>query len=152
MKPTNFRMLTVLTAVAVLGTLTLAAATGTKAIQQRQEAMEKIGGAMQPLGAIAKKEAKFDAKVVQSSAQTIADHLKKSADLFPEGSDAGEVETWSKAEIWSDREKFDKDLDSTLAAALALEQVTEEAAFLPALGALGNGCKSCHDTYRRPKS
>ena len=152
MKSTKLRLLTVLTAIAVLATLTMAAATGTKAIQQRQKAMEEIGGAMKALGAIAKKEAPFDATVVQSSAKTIVEHLKKSADLFPEGSDAGEVETWSKAEIWSDREGFNKDLEGTMAAALALEQVTEEADFLPALGALGNGCKSCHDTYRRPKS
>jgi cytochrome c556 len=29
--------------------------------------------------------------------------------------------------------------------------VTEEKDFLPALGRLGNACKSCHQTYRRPK-
>jgi cytochrome c556 len=113
--------------------------------------MEGIGDAMKALGAVAKKEAPFDAKVVQSSAKTIADRLKKAAELFPEGSASGEVETWAKAEIWSDRENFDKDLEGAMAAAAALQQVTEEAAFLPALGALGNGCKSCHDTYRRPK-
>jgi cytochrome c556 len=29
--------------------------------------------------------------------------------------------------------------------------VTEESAFRPALGKLGNSCKECHQTYRRPK-
>ncbi len=32
-----------------------------------------------------------------------------------------------------------------------MQSVTDEAAFGPALGALGNGCKTCHDAYRRPK-
>ena len=36
-------------------------------------------------------------------------------------------------------------------AAEALKAVTEEAAFRPALGKLGNSCKSCHQDYRRPK-
>ena len=29
--------------------------------------------------------------------------------------------------------------------------VTDEAAYRPALGKLGNSCKSCHQDYRRPK-
>jgi cytochrome c556 len=143
--------LTVIAAFAVVATLAMAAATGTMAIKQRQGAMEDIGKAMKALGAIAKKEEPFDAEVVESSAKTIADRLKKAADLFPEGSGAGDVETWAKAEIWSDRENFDKDLQGAHSAAVAMQSVSDEAAFGPALGALGNGCKSCHDAYRRPK-
>ena len=33
-----------------------------------------------------------------------------------------------------------------------VESVTEESAFMPALGKLGNSCKSCHQDYRRPKN
>ena len=35
--------------------------------------------------------------------------------------------------------------------AVALRSVAAEPAFGPALGELGNGCKNCHETYRRPK-
>jgi len=144
-------MLTVLAVVGTVASITLAAATGTQAIQERQEAMEDIGKAMKALATIAKKQAPFDADVVKASAETIANHLNTAADLFPEGSDSGDVETWAKAEIWSDHESFSQAFESAEAAAVAMQSVTDEAAFGPALGALGNGCKTCHDAYRRPK-
>lgn len=151
MNGTKIRMLTVLAVVGAVASITLAAATGTQAIQERQEAMEDIGKAMKALATIAKKQAPFDADVVKASAETIANHLNTAADLFPEGSDSGDVETWAKAEIWSDHESFKKAFESAEAAAVAMQSVTDEAAFGPALGALGNGCKTCHDAYRRPK-
>jgi cytochrome c556 len=144
-------MLVALAAVAVVISVTFAATTGTAAIKERQEAMEKMGQAMQALGAIAKKQAPFDAKVVKTQAGTIASELKTAAGLFPDGSDKGDVETWAKAEIWSEREAFARDFEAAVAAAVAMQSVTEEAAFGPALGTLGNGCKACHGTYRRPK-
>jgi cytochrome c556 len=151
MRETKLRMLTALAAVAVVASIAVAATTGTTAIKERQEAMEEVGKAMKALGAIAKKEAPFDAEVVAANAETIANRLKKAADLFPQGSDKGDVETWAKAEIWSDRENFEKGLKTAAAAAVTMQSVTEEAAFGPALGALGNGCKTCHDKYRRPE-
>jgi cytochrome c556 len=144
-------MFIALAAVAAVVSIAGATATGTTAIKERHEAMEDIGQAMKALAAIAKKEAPFDAGVVKASAETIANLLEKAADLFPDGSDKGDVETWAKAEIWTDRENFNKDLQSAHAAAVEMQSVTDEAAFGPALGALGNGCKTCHDKYRRPK-
>lgn len=151
MKNTKLRMLTALAAVTAVASITVAAATGTAAIKARQQAMEDILEAMKSLGAIAKKQAPFDADVVKASADTIANNLNKAAELFPEGSDEGDVETWAKPEIWTDRENFQTHLEKASAAAVAMQSVTDEAEFGPALGALGNGCKSCHDTYRRPK-
>ena len=127
------------------------AGSSTDAIKDRQQAMKDVGGAMQNLGAIAKQEAPFDAGVVKHNAGVIADALKKSAALFPEGSDKGEVETWSMSEIWSDRADFDQKFDAAVIAAVALQSASVESAFLPALGELGNACKACHQTYRRPK-
>jgi cytochrome c556 len=106
---------------------------------------------MKTLGAIAKKEEPFDADVVRASAAKIADHLAQAAELFPAGSDLGEVQTWAKPEIWTDRGHFDELLESTRQAAVDLQSVTKADAFPPALGKLGNGCKSCHDLYRLPK-
>jgi len=138
-------------AVAVVVTISAAATTSTEAIKQRQEAMEGVRDGMMTLGAIAKKEQPFDAEVVRASAAKIADHLAQAAELFPAGSDKGEVQTWAKPEIWTDRGHFDEFLESTRQAAVDLQSVTKADAFPPALGKLGNGCKSCHDTYRLPK-
>jgi cytochrome c556 len=136
---------------AVVASLALVSAGTAGVIHKRQAAMEQVGKAMGGLAAIAKKEAPFDAEVVKKHASAVAEHLKKSAGLFPEGSQSGEAETWAKAEVWTDRETFDKGMQSAVEAAVALGQVTEADAFGPALGKLGNGCKGCHSTFRRPK-
>ena len=71
--------------------------------------------------------------------------------MFPAGSESGDVQTWAKADIWSDRTQFDKLMTSTHQAAMDMQSVTEAEAFGPALGKVGYGCKSCHDLYRLPK-
>ena len=119
------------------------------AYQDRHMAMEAVGDAMKSLGAIAKKQTPFDAAVVKANATTIADHLKKASTLFPAGSGGGESR--AKPEIWTDAAGFEKGMKDGQAAAVALQSVSDEAAFGPALGALGSSCKSCHDKYRIPK-
>ena len=119
------------------------------AFHDRRAAMEAVGDAMKPLGAIAKKQAPFDAAVVKANATTIADNLKKASTLFPAGSGGGESR--AKAEIWTDTAGFEKGMKEAHAAAVALQSVSDEAAYGPALGALGSTCKSCHDKYRLPK-
>lgn len=139
-------------AVATVGlSVAVRAASGTEAIKARQHAMETIDDTMKVLGAMAKKETPFDAAVVKKSAATIAESLKTAEPLFPPGSDKGDVETWAKAEIWSDPEMFSETMKKAQAAAVALQSVSEEAALRPALGQLGTNCKACHDMYRRPK-
>ncbi len=115
----------------------------------RHEAMEQIGDAMKGLGKVAKGQAPFDATFVASSATTITERLDEATKLFPPGSDTGE--THAQPEVWSDRAGFDKAMKDAQAAAAALQAVKEEAAFRPALGALGQRCKACHDKYRMPE-
>ncbi len=131
--------------------LSFAAQTATEAIQARQKAMKGIDGAMESLVAIAKKQAPFDAAVVKKAGETIASHLTEAQGLFPAGSEKGDVQTWAKPTIWSDGAGFAAALKSSHEAATALAGVKEEAAFLPALKALGGSCKHCHETYRLPK-
>lgn len=120
-------------------------------VEDRQAAMKAVGKAMGALAAIAKKETPFDAAVVKQSGTTIATKLDEAKTYFPEGSDKGDVETYAKAEIWANRSGFEEALNKAQAAAVAMAAVTEEAHFGAALGNLGNGCKGCHDNFRRPK-
>jgi cytochrome c556 len=131
--------------------LSVAAMTATEAIKEREKMMEGIRDEMKTLGAIAKKEQPFDAEVVHASAATIAENLKRSAELFPEGSDKGDVDTEAKAEIWTNRDQFDELLAAAHQAAVDMQSVSSAEEFPPALGKLGNGCKSCHDLFRQPK-
>ena len=126
-----------------------AAVIAADAFHDRHMAMEAVGDAMKPLAAIAKKQAPFDAAVVKTNATTIADNLKKASTLFPAGSGGGD--SLAKPEIWSDPAGFEKRMKDAHAAAVALQAVSDEAAYGPALGALGGNCKSCHDKYRLPK-
>jgi cytochrome c556 len=118
------------------------------AFQDRHMAMEEVNDAMKALGAIAKKQAPFDAAVVKANATTIADNLKLASTLFPAGSGGGDSR--AKPEIWTDAAGFEKTMKDAQAAAVALQSVPDEAAFGPALGALGGNCKACHDKYRLP--
>ncbi len=151
----NMKLVVAAAAVAVLAVGAASVATsspeGTAAIKARQEAMEAIGSAMGPLAAIAKGEAPFDAAAVKKNAGTIAENLKKSGALFPEGSDKGDGETWAKEEIWTNFADFELKMQTARTQAEALGAVTDEAAYRPALGKLGTSCKSCHQDYRRPK-
>ena len=128
------------------------ATSNTDVIKERQEAMSGVGEAMGALAGIAKGEAPFDAGVVAKNAGVIEGHLRDSGRLFPEGSGEGDIETWAKPEIWADYEDFVLKLEQSQASAGALKAVTEESAFRPVFGKLGDSCKACHTDYRRPKN
>jgi len=136
---------------ALVVTATSVDSSSTDVIKDRQQAMKDVGGAMQNLGSIAKKETPFEAAVVRENAAVVAEALKRAADLFPEGSDRGAAETWAKPEIWSRRADFGKKLETAQGAAVAMQSVAAESAFSPALAKLGDACKACHQAYRRPK-
>ena len=121
------------------------------AVDDRQATMKAIGKAIGALAAIAKGEAPFDAAVVKENASTIAAKLEAYKDMFPEGSQKGGKETWAKPEAWTDRAGFEAARRKAHDAAVALAAVSNESQFGSALGALGDGCKGCHEKYRRPK-
>lgn len=138
-------------AAAVAATTLVAETSPADAIKARQQAMEGIGGSMKGLGAIAKKQAPFDAAVVKKSAAEIAKGLETARGLFGPGTDKGDVKTYAKPEAFSEAAAFSASLQASHAAAVALQAVTTEAAFGPALQQLGGTCKSCHEKYRLPK-
>ncbi|MGI9462706.1 MAG: c-type cytochrome [Aestuariivirgaceae bacterium] len=122
------------------------------AVTDRQATMKQVGDSMKALAAIAKGEAAFDAAVVKSNGEKLAKLFETAKGLFPPGSETGEKETWAKPEIWQDKDTFLKIMDDGIAASTTLAAVAAEDGLRPALGNLGNnGCKACHEKFRRPK-
>lgn len=139
---------------AVIGLVAVIGVTGTAfagPIEDRQANMKNVGKAMGALAAIAKKEAPFDAGVVNTNATSLGDNVKQAKAHFPDGSATGDKETWAKAEIWQNKADFDAKADKAVEAAMQMASVTAEANFGAAMGALGAACKACHTDYRRPK-
>jgi cytochrome c556 len=122
-------------------------------IEDRQKSMKEQGAALGVLVKMLKNEAPFDAAQVKAVSDTLIAHFQSDKTLFPEGSDKGDVETWAKAEIWSDNADFLKRFDDAIVDATALGTVTDLAALGPALGKLGKeDCGACHEKFRRPKN
>ena len=121
-------------------------------IDERQEAMKAVGGAIKKLAAIAKGQMDFDAGVVKSSAMTIKSSLETASSRFPEGSgEESGIKTRANPEIWLDEEGFAKAMKNAIAAAENMASVTKGEDFMPALGQLGSACKNCHKTFRAPE-
>jgi cytochrome c556 len=148
MKVTRFAVPFAVLVASFLGTAPVARLASDPA-KERHETMEAVGSGMKAMVSIAKKETPFDAAVVEKNAGAMAENLEKASKLFPEGSGGGESR--AKAEIWSDAAGFEKAMKDGIAAAKALQAVKDEAAFGPAMQAVGASCKSCHDKYRLPR-
>ena len=138
----------------VLSALALGTATAQEAdpAAVRHKMMAHVGKAAGHLGAMAKGEAPFDARVADAALRAMNAAALGFGSQFPEGSETG-GETRAAPAIWSDRAGFDAALDAFLAdteSAIAAE-VSDLDAMRAAFGAVAENCKSCHDTYRLPK-
>ena len=151
MRKTTKIMTGIVTALAISAGGVMAASHLNK-IGERQKAMKAVGGGIKVLVGIAKGQTAFDPAVVKKAALTIKANLNAAKSMFPEGTDpdAG-VKTRAKDEIWLDMEGFQAAMKTAIAAADNMSGVTEQSAFMPALGKLGAGCKGCHEKYRAPK-
>jgi cytochrome c556 len=120
-------------------------------IEDRQAGMKQVGKAIGALADIAKGNTPYDAATVKTNADLILEGWKKAFANFTPGSENGPPETYAKPEIWSDPDGVKAAEDNAMKALATLAATTDEASFKTALGGLGNGCKNCHDKYRRPK-
>ncbi len=101
---------------------------------------------------IVKGEKPYDAEAIKAAFGGIDAACADWANFWTEDSMKGtSVETYAKAEIWSDKAGFEKAGGAAYAAGQALRAATDEASFKAAFGAFGAGCKGCHDGFRRPK-
>jgi len=127
-------------------------------IQARQSYMRILSFNLGLLGAMAKDEAPYDAKIATAAAGNLlaAAKMDNSA-MWPAGSSADAPgladKTRAKPEIWStypevsEKHQALTDALTTMAAAAGdgLDAVKTN------MGAVGKGCKGCHESFRVPK-
>lgn len=126
-----------------------------QASEVREGHMKAFGAALRTLGGMAQEEAPYDAAAAQAAADSILEHATSPdwAVMWPEGSAQGELED-SKAlpAIWENPEDFEAKHQALIEAATAMQAGagTDLAAVQASLGAIGQSCGGCHETYRAP--
>jgi len=111
--------------------------------------MSQFGKAAGHLGAMAKGEAPFDARLADAAFRAMNAAALGFGGKFPEGSETG-AETEAAPAIWSDRAGFDAAIAALIAdtdAAIAAEAGDLET-MRAAFGTVAENCKSCHESYR----
>ena len=139
-------------AFAVLAAAPAFAGAADDAITARQACMKANGGAMGAMVPMIKGEKPFDAKVV-------ADALGKAEAACagwagwwgPDTQKGDKVETWAKAEIWTDAAGFEAAGAAYGKGFAAVKAATDDASFKAAFNEFGGSCKGCHEKFRRPK-
>jgi cytochrome c556 len=130
----------------------LAWAAADDAIKGRQGCMKAHGKMMGEFAKMFKGETPYDPAVVK---EQIAANDAACADWdkwWGEDTMKGETaETWAKPEIWSDAAGFKAAGEAFYPKYVAVKDSTDEASFKAAFPALGDGCKGCHEKFRRPK-
>jgi cytochrome c556 len=120
------------------------------AVKYRKAAMTMMGNHMGRLGGMAKGSVAFDANVAAANADLIATLSKLPYAAFVEGT-AGTDKGSAKANIWTERAKFDEaarlfqNEASRLAAAARSGNVDQ---FKSAFGNTSKACDSCHDSFQ----
>jgi len=127
-------------------------------IEARQAFMQVYRFNIGLLGAMAKGEMPYDAEQASAAANNLlaASRMSNGA-MWPAGSDMGaeglKGMTWAKPDIWTNMPKVGK---KSRALTEALEAMTASAgngldALRSNMGAVGDGCKGCHDPFRASK-
>lgn len=138
---------------AAAASLTVAAVTAqaeetNPAIVHRQAIYKIVSGHMQDLKAGLFLKGGSDN--LAWDAESIVAAFQHMGNAYPEGSDKGE--TKAKANIWTEREKFQEAGKKAYGAAVALVEATkagDQAKSAEAFKALGGACKACHEDFRK---
>lgn len=118
-------------------------------IAARKATMKKIGGSLAVLVKMNKGETPYDAASAKAAVEAIANDLKGVDANFPAGSDQGDTKAGAK--IWEDMAGFKAALakaEETSKGAVALAGKDADG-LKAAIGAIGQSCSGCHNTYRK---
>ena len=120
------------------------------AIKHRQSVMTLQGHYVGPLFAMANGRVPFDAKLAADNAEILSTLTRLAWVGFVEGTDKGE--TNAKPEIWKEKARFDetaRKLQDDVAKLNAAAKTGNLDQIKAAVGAVGQTCKLCHDTFRK---
>ncbi len=147
------RLLVAVASVAGLLTALPAAAQFQKpedAVKYRKAGMTMIAAHFGRIGAMASGRAPYDAAAAAVNADVVAYVARLPFAGFVEGT-AGTEKGAAKANVWSERAKFDaaaKEMQDATAALAAAAKTNNLDALKAAFGKAGGTCKSCHDDFR----
>ena len=134
-------------AIALVGVTTTVSA---DVVGTRDKLMQLSGGAMGALGAMAKGETEFDARLAAVGFQAMNTVANAFGDYYPEGSQSTEGKFYGSPKIWEDRAGFDAaiaEFAKVTAAAMEAKPADKDA-FLAVFGPVGKACGACHEKYR----
>lgn len=123
------------------------------AIKYRQSAMTVLASHFGRVAAMAQGKVPFDAKAVADNAEIAFTMSKLPWNAFGAGTDMG-LSTRSKPEIWKNAAKFKEAADKLVAEMGKLDAAAKTGKLdqiKPAVGAVGQSCKGCHDDFRADK-
>jgi len=128
------------------------AGAGDDAVKGRQACMKAQGASMGVSMPIIKGEKPFDKAAIAAAFGNVDKACADWAKFWAPGTDKGEtLESWAKPEIWTDGKGFEAAGRVWALAAQDVKGAADLAAFKAAMPALGDGCKGCHEKFRRPK-
>jgi cytochrome c556 len=148
------QIIAIATALAVTGIAFPASAQFAKAedaIKYRQSALFVMQQNFGRVAAMASGKAPFDAKVAADSAAVAEFAARLPWTAFADGTDKGR-DNRAKAEIWTDKAKFNEYAEKTQLEMGKLAAATKTGsldAIKSAVGAVGGSCKTCHDAFRK---
>jgi cytochrome c556 len=124
------------------------------AIKGRQNCMKVgHGGVMGAAVPMFKGDKPFDAAALKAAFDAEDAACADWAKWWGADTQKGEtLETWAKAEVWTDAAGFEAAGNAWYGADQKLRTANDEASFKAAFPDVGNGCKNCHEKFRRPKS
>lgn len=121
------------------------------AIKYRQSSMFVMAQNFGRVAQMAQGRIPFDAKVAADSAATAEFMSKLPWAAFGEGTEKGGIPTRAKAEIWTDKAKFNESADKLQAEMTKFSAAAKTGNLdniKAVLGATGGTCKSCHDAFQ----
>jgi cytochrome c556 len=122
-------------------------------VKERMDTMSAIARNMKALATMVKTD-KVDPQAAKAIGSRVAEHASLFPTQFPEGSLSQVSE--ARAEIWADFDDFQAKSDELVMAASNLAESDpddlDRRALRQALKAMGQTCKSCHESYRVKKN